>query len=673
MEKNQGERNGSKGDAVSMGRGGPLKRLRDTDLRRAFEAAQEGDWKAVAQFLRDAATVPLGHFSGDVLEFLLDLLFWCRTLSPCSEPVGFGWERPGPKASGLPAPPLQSKTRKALSTLPRFLEGKTYPLVVVAALGIPAPRPFRRFHERLLWKRRFRILRRRFLENLRMERARNGLLWKDDPPCPPVTLSDLSRLWQPGPGRGRLPFRPGRLLRMGRFLAPPMRRLPSRRPPPPVPQGALQALAGFQVGGRCERLAVESWGGLDSGAVRFLEELADAVAEELRAVRRLAEAVSRARRRVVLSLHNAASAACSGWAFRDVDCQFGEAATAKLFVENVRDRMIAGPLSERADSGDFMLQRLWTAWQDRLIMPKAVHGLWEAWGRSLLGGPDELHRAARAFQDLFPRTPAVGVAEAAPLAWSGWLSPHQQFSWRTVESQRREKKALWFPGFRCLRALLQEAQCRLDAGDAEALVVPWIDKFFMSSKREGDLGYLSMLLDWIRLEGLSPIILFWEETTRERDPTLAVALRNRWPAWRFSGFGVFGEGAWTRRDAEGILTRKAEPGCLYVLRPLDDTHRPGSVEAVLNGRADRRDFFAEYDSSWKDGTYAFYAGTQVAPLTSIATEAERIPPWVVVHGLRRPLGWYFRRAVRQRALGSHGDERIRPLPIWMHARFANLF
>ncbi len=418
--------------------------------------------------------------------------------------------------------------------------------------------------------------------------------------------------------------------------------------------------------------SVEAWGVLGPGAARFLEELAEAVAEELRAVRRLAFAVSRSRRRVVLSLHNAASAACSGWAFEDVERQLGEARAAELFVKGVRDRLIARCNRENAALSEAMVEKLWTAWQERLIRPKALHGLWEARGRSRLGGPDESGQAGRVFRDLFPGMAVQAAVEAAPLAWSGWVSPHQQITWRIVDHWRREKRALWPWGFRCLKALLQEAQDRLDGGSADALVVPWIDKFFISSKREGDLGYLELLMDWLRIEGLNPIILLWEDTTRRFDPSLALALRRHWPPSRFLGFGVFGDGAWTRRDAEGILIRTAEPGRLYVLRPLNDTHRPRSVEAVLYGREDRRDFFSVYDSSWKDGTYAFYAGTQAAMLTSIATESESIPSWVVVNGVRRPLGWYFRRAVRRRVLRGDEDEQVRSLLVRFYARFANL-
>jgi len=672
MEKGRRERDGSKGAHFPMGHGAPWERRGDVELRRALDAAHEGDWQSLARLVRHLAEVPLSRLPHDVLEFLLDLVFWCRTTNPGPEAFPSGVRTSGRKGLGFLGVLLAPKIRKAFSTLPPFVEAKTYPLAEVAALGVPVPRPFRKSPWGLLWRRRFRIFRRRFMENLRAESGRNGLPAENEPPCSPVTVSDLSRVWQGGPQRRRLPFRPGRFLRIGRFLGASTRRSALRSPFLPASDMASKGPAGFQYGGVRGSSAVESWGTLGADAVRFLEELVNAVAEELRAVRHLAEAVSRARRRVVLSLHNAASAACSGWAFQDVDRQFAEARAAKLFVTNVRDRLIGHSVSGSVASNDPLLQKLWAAWQDRLIMPKALHGLWEAWGRSVLEMPDDFDRAAQAFHDLFSKTSAGAVAKSAPLAWSGWLSPHQQFSWRAVALQRREKKALWFPGFRCLKALLQEAQRRLDAGDAEALVVPWIDKFFISSKREADLAYLGMLLDWLRMEGLSPIILFWEDTTRGRDPTLAVVLRSRWPASQFTGFGVFGDGSWTRGEAEGILTRAAEPGRLYVLRPLDDTHRPRSVEAVLSGRADRRDFFSAYDSSWKDGTDAFYTGTQVASLTSIATEPESIPPWVVVGGLRRPLGWYFRRAVRRRALAGDEDERLRPLAIRLYARFANL-
>lgn len=645
---------------------------RQTVLDRAFEAAQEGDWKKLRRFLPDLSGVPLTKLPDEGLEFLLDLFFWYCSGFPSGAAFPCFFKASGSRGVDRVWCPLLKKFRKVLSRLPASLEARSYPLAVTAALGVPVPRSFGKVPWRTLWRHRFRILRRRLVEIHRSGQAPNDLRIEEEGLHPPATLSDLAHLWAPARGRPRLPFRQGRFLRMGRLLGVSLPRAASRRPPVFPGQNAREAPEGVRRADVRRRASVESWGVLGPGAVRFLDELVEAVAEELRAVRRLAEGVSRARRRVVLSLHNAASAACSGWAFEDVDRQLDDAQAAELFLKGVRDRLIYRKGSQNALSEERMLQRLWVAWQERLIKPKALHGVWEAWGRCALGAPETFSQAVHAFRDLFPTTPVHAVAKAAPLAWSGWVSPHQQVSWPLVELWRREKKALWFWGFRCLKALLQEAQDRLDAGSADALVVPWIDKFFISSRRENDLGYLRMLLDWIRIEGLSPIILFWEDTTRTSDPTLTAAMRNRWPPANFMGFGVFGDGSWTRGQAEAILTRTAEPGRLYVLRPLDDTHRPHSVEAVLQGRADRREFFSMYDSSWKDGTYAFYTGTQAALLTSIATESESIPPWVVTNGLRRPLGWYFRRAVRQRALKGEEGQRPRPLTMRFYGRFANL-
>lgn len=643
---------------------------RRTVLERAFEAAQGGDWGDVRRFLVMLSGVPLGTLGQEVAEFLMDLFFWCSgEMAPYRA-------FPGPsRASAVESVdglwfPLWKKMRKIFSHLLPELETRSYPLAMTAILGVPIPRSFRKHPQRTLWMSRFRSLRRRLLGNHPVGRTPNGLATEDEGHSPALTLSDLAHVWiSGGAGRRRLPFRTGRFLHIGRVL--------SASSPQPASSGrwifAAEPISESprrpRHAVRRRRSSVESWGVLGSGAAGFLDELVEATAEELRAVRRLAEAVSHARRRVVLSLHNAASASCSGWAFDDVDLQFDDPRAGEVFVQDVRERLIAG---KDSISDEKKVRRLWVAWQERLIKPKALHGLWEALGRFELCRGDEPSRATESFRDLFPATPVRPVVEEAPLAWSGWLAPHQHFSWRLLERWRREKRGLWFWGFRCLKALLREAQSRLDSGLAEALVIPWIDKFFISSKWEGDLGYLRMLLEWLRVEGLSPIVLFWEDTTRKRDPTLAVALGRHWPPSLFTGFGVFGNGSWTRREAEGVLTRTAEPGRLYVLRPFDDTHRPCSVEAVLQGRMDRRDFFSIYDSSWKDGTYAFYSGTQAAMLTSIATEPETIPPWVVTNGVRRPLGWYFRRALRQRVVKGGGDGRCRPVTIGLYARFANL-
>ncbi len=209
-------------------------RRRETSLRRAVEAAQEGDWSDIGQLLRDITGFSPADLPGDVLEFLVDLLFWRHKGDLF--PTGFPCRSKASVSDGAESVwiPLRKKVRKVLSTLPPFLETKTYPLTTVVAFGVPVPRPFRKFFQRTLWMRHFRALRRRLIGSYGSKPARSDVPRVHHGPSSPAALSDLSHLWAPAPGRGRLRFRRARFLRIGRLLCASAHRLEFRRPAHPL-------------------------------------------------------------------------------------------------------------------------------------------------------------------------------------------------------------------------------------------------------------------------------------------------------------------------------------------------------------------------------------------------------------------------------------------------------
>lgn len=596
----------------------------------------------------------------EVWELVLDIVFWRHA-----------WAFPKTDVLDDGLIPEQ-KLRKVFSVLPPYLESKTYPLVHVLALATPVPLPFREPPVRALWRRHLRHLRQRLRDHdhaAQRSQRREGAGAKA---ASHGTLRDLAFLWRSQWQGKRLGFSRSRFLRIGRRMVAPAGKGASRQGRiTGFSRGREEKRAAFHLG-PFRKVPRATWGGLGSRGSRFLERLVEATAEELRHVRRLALEVSRVRRRVVLSLHNASAAACSGWAFEPVDVLTEVPHHGNAFLEEVAKEFARRSALQRFAEPHDLVDRLWLAWQRRLVHPKALHALWEAWARKSLGRDHAFQDAFRALSDLFDGDLVQDFPRKSPLAWSGWISLHQQFRWQDICRWRRQKQRLWPKGFAFLRACVERGQAWLNDGRLEACVVPWIDKFFISSRRERDWTYLALLLEWIQEEHLSPIVLLWEDTTREREPSLAVALRKYWKPGTYRGFGIFGHDSWTRRDAERLLTREAEPNRLYVLRPLDDTHAPRPMEAVLMGGLSPESFFSPYDTSWKDGTYAFYTGTQVAPLTSIATEVEAVPAWVVFEGVKRPLGWFFRRALRQIVLQGADSALFRHAGVRLYARFANL-
>ncbi|ROR01830.1 hypothetical protein [Desulfosoma caldarium] len=623
-------------------------------------AVDDGAWEEVRCLLGHLGTRSWSRMRAPIWELVLDILFWCHA-----------WAFPEKRLLDDGLVP-QQKMRKVFSVLPAYLESKTYPLIRVLALAAPLPVPFREPQVRALWRRHLRHLRQRLRAHDRaVQRSQRRDAAGTKTPSH-MTLRDLASLWRSDWQRKRVRFSRSRFLRIGRRIVAPGHNGPRRR----------RQITGFLREREIEKAAFHrvpvrgalraTWGGLGSHGSRFLERLVEATAVELRHVRRLALEVSRARRHVVLSLHNASAAACSGWAFEPVDVLTSASHYGHAFVEEVaREGARRAAVERHAEPRD-LVKQLWIVWQRRLVHPKALHALWEAWARRALGCEHVFKDAFRAVSDLLDGDLPQDFPEESPLAWSGWLSLHQQFHWQNICRWRREKQRLWSKGFAFLRACVERGQAWLKDGRLEACVVPWIDKFFISSRREKDWTYLALLMEWIQREHLSPIVLLWEDTTRGCEPSLALALRKYWKPGTYQGFGIFGHDSWTRSNAEGVLTREAEPNRLYVLRPLDDTHAPQPLEAVLTGGVSPQSFFSLYDTSWKDGAYAFYTGTQVAPLTSIATEVDVVPAWVVFEGVQRPLGWFFRRVLRDRVLQGGSGALFRHAGVRLYARFANL-
>lgn len=397
------------------------------------------------------------------------------------------------------------------------------------------------------------------------------------------------------------------------------------------------------------------WGGAGPETLRYLEKLLGRQADELRAVRGLAQAVSQDTRRVILSWHNATLAAAGGWSFEELRDQFPGEAVWEAFVDRVRKRTWA--FAQATEPDRQALACLWDRRQQRLAFPKILHILREDQLITAMDPSYERERQQRlaAVNDLLRLPDQLADLLHGGVDWVGSLGPHQRFTLTEVADWSRVRETCWINGLLRLAALVYEGQALLDRGLLASLVLPWIDKFFISSHREEDWEYLTTLVGWFERHHLKPLILFWEDTPHRREPSFKLVLKRLCEdGYPYRGIGVFDSQGSSRAQARAIICNEHRRTTLFALRPYSDGHNYRSFERLIA----RRDhgFFKEYDSSWKDGLCFLYVGTQVFPLLSIQSDLESVPAWIAQEGVRIPFGYWFRNRLRESVLGKRRRE-----------------
>ncbi len=427
------------------------------------------------------------------------------------------------------------------------------------------------------------------------------------------------------------------------------------------------------------------WGGAGSRQLAFWERLVHGQAGELTEIRRLSREVSRKTGRVVLGWHNATLGAAGGWAYEDPTGFLGNSVDFQRFVdESARIRKIF----DRTLAMELCSMRI-----ERLFAPKFVSirkheprceldrtsalckggqgGFQSSTQMIELQNPPKSpffkgglgRESPDTFQDLRTDTELTHIMESASISdeaddgnyeWPGPLAPHQQIRRAQLSAWVEGAKSSWAEGLILLIALANHGQRLLDAGVVDSFVLPWIDKFFISSKRRADVMYLERLYGFVSAYIENPLILFWDDTVHARAPSLSLALEKMaaegLPA---RGLGIFnarlskGHGA-ERAEAARIISGEYPKKAFFALRPRGETHCPTAFRMVFEDFD--QDFFAEYDSSWKDNLAFLYAGTQVFPLLGVQTEMEAMCPWVFGEGRRYAFGAWFRRMVRRVSL-----------------------
>jgi len=395
------------------------------------------------------------------------------------------------------------------------------------------------------------------------------------------------------------------------------------------------------------------WGGASGSRLRSMENLVRLQAEELIRVRELARSVSRKTGRVVLSWHNATLAAAGGWAFDDPGRAFCSQALREEFHRAVSRRAseLDSNRNLRLGAADLGALR-----EDRIFRPKLIHALVESRFRHALesAGEQAWREEAERWSVLLEARAPEWLAASGKYAWTGAMSPHQRIGAGEIAGWIDKHRESWAQGLFLLAALNGAAQEFMSRGRLEAFVLPWIDKFFISTRREGDLEYLPRLIRWLEKTGPPPLVLLWEDTSHARAPSLQLALEQlRAAGHAVRGIGVFDRAGSNRAAALPIILAEHERTRVFVLRPFDDNHRPVSLERILD--TDGPAFFRDYDSSWKDNLGFLYAGTQVFPLLSIQGEMEDFAPWLAFDRIRVPFGAYLRGRLRCAISAGEGD------------------
>ncbi len=387
------------------------------------------------------------------------------------------------------------------------------------------------------------------------------------------------------------------------------------------------------------------WEGAGRRKIAFWERLVHCQAGELTEIRRFAHEVSRRTGRVVLSWHNASLGAAGGWAFDDLAAPFESPALYSSFVREVlKDTARIRESFDLASAMELCSMRV-----ERLFAPKLARAVEN---RSI---------AAEGFLRGFKETelPGTGESDTANRAkheWPGALAPHQQISRGQVLAWIESTRKSWADGLSLLFALANQGQRMLDAGVIDSLVLPWIDKFFISSRRQADIAYLGGLFRFVSANIQSPLVLFWDDTPHARAPSLGLALdRMAGEGLPFRGLGIFNAGiseghAAERGEAAKIIAGQYPQKALFALRPINENHCPGTFRRIFEDLDES--FFLNYDSSWKDNLAFLYAGTQVFPLLGTQTEMESVSPWIVLQGKRYAFGAWFRRILRRVSLGK---------------------
>jgi hypothetical protein len=414
-----------------------------------------------------------------------------------------------------------------------------------------------------------------------------------------------------------------------------------------------------------KEVLINSWGQRSKEEIAFLEKLIFYQAKELSEVFSLAIEVSRKTKRVVITLHNASLGAATGWGAPSFTHQVSAETAVQFYraVQSSRKDFIA-KLYGRERPSPFLpghslkkqAENLFRLWGKRLLRPQVLQNLWALRVSLILNELplDEWEQLSGQAKELLQSGDQQRLTQGKGLAIT-FVSP-------TVARRQLDQSLLWYrknkenhsEKLSLLWALIRTGQEWLSNRGLEYFVLPIVDKFFISSKRDQDLDYLPAFLNLIQQFDRTPLFLLIDDTSRSSHPSLQLAI-DRWREnYPFLGLGVFA----SKRDStssylETILDNSPKIN-LFALRPLTQVHNPIGFDFLLAQRPPEFLSPEQYDSSWKDNLPFLYQGTQVAPFSGRVEQPERFSPLLLTSAGPILFGTYYRFKLRQLALKHLG-------------------
>ena len=433
-----------------------------------------------------------------------------------------------------------------------------------------------------------------------------------------------------------------------------------------------------------KNLRILSWGQHSREEIAFFERLISYQANELVEVFRLAREVSQRTKRVVLTLHNASLGASSGWGIPSFVQQVPGETAANFFtrVNSLREHFAASlSAPHRSSPGSDLhgpqrkIDNLFLLWGKRLVRPRLLQNTW-ALQVSLILNDLPLEECEQIFseaaellehadQQRLTREKGLAITFVPPT--TARQQVHETMLWY------QKKKAGHARLFSWLWALIEAGEEWLRSERLESLVLPIIDKIFISSQRDQDLAYLPLFVQLVSRMDRAPLFLLIDDTSRPTHPSIQLAL-DRWrQQFDFLGLGVYHSHADTEEEPLETVLASSSRVSLFALRPLTQVYNPLSLDTLLSERPPGFLSPAEYDSSWKDNLPFLYHGTQVAPFAGESKQAEQFSPALITSAGPLAFGIYYRHKLRQLALERLGFAREKSREDDSHSSLQNLW
>ncbi|MCD6319584.1 MAG: hypothetical protein J7M03_02770 [Candidatus Desulfofervidaceae bacterium] len=384
-----------------------------------------------------------------------------------------------------------------------------------------------------------------------------------------------------------------------------------------------------------------SWPRYPQLDIKYFEELLQKNAQELMFARHLAETVSLLTRRPVLTLHNASMGAPSGWGIADFSNQWKELSSWKEEIAHLWPQF-SSTLSEE-------IIPLIKLWLHRLIEMPLIEYLWQM---KVLNSP--FYSLAReTVKDILSPSAWQILAGKESVPWES--TAEELFKHLLYLKHRYFQEKYRLKLFLPLLITILKASVNFLQKGARFCVVPYIDKLIRSSYGDKDITYCQTFLKFILRFVPEAIILFFDETTHPRGPTLKLAIsvmkRKNLP---IKGLGVYGEGKLPTPEDIANLSSTYQ---VFFVSAFTGKGKPYCWREIL------LTYPQTYHPAWRDGLTELFSGTQMAFLT----QEERQDIILTDKGPMQ-LGTYFRLKLKTYSLTPLSHD-----PFWcFYETLANL-